>query len=182
MGSHSKNQKPDKNRSDPLPVLITRKRLREIANRRRQESNNNSKEHPLLDLEIVHHTRGCLNAATRGKPLLYPNCRNTTNNERKRIVSETVTLDSSSDENPETDEELSDAYSNPYDCQDPSCTEPGIPTVQRGKRTIAANQMVTTLKPSQDTSTATMNEKQPLSAIMDPTLPTAPTTLTQIHQ
>ena len=55
MGSHSKNKKPDKNHPDPLAALITRKRLREIANRRRQE-NNNSKEHPLLDLGVIHHT------------------------------------------------------------------------------------------------------------------------------
>ena len=138
----------------------------------------------MLDLDIVHHTQGYLNTATQGKPPLDPNYHNTTDDERKRVVSDTVTLDSSSDKNPETGEELSDADSNPYDCQDPSCTEHGAgdSETRRGGRTISANRTMTTLTPLQGTSIAMMNEKQTQSAIKNPTLPTAPATLTQIHQ
>ena len=125
MGSHSKNQKPDKKRSDPLSRLTTRRRLREIANRKRQESHNNRKEHPLLDQDIVHHAQGYLNTATSRKPPPEPNYHNTTDDERGRIVLGTITLDSSSDEDPETSEELSNAESNPHDCQNPCCTEHG---------------------------------------------------------
>ena len=73
MGSHTESQKPDKKCPDTLSRLAARGRLREIANKKRQESNNNHKEHPLLDPDIVHHARGTLTTATPRKLPPEPN-------------------------------------------------------------------------------------------------------------
>ena len=58
MGGHGETVKLDKNICDTLSRLQTRSRLREIANRRRQASNNNDGEHPLLDQDIIIHDQG----------------------------------------------------------------------------------------------------------------------------
>merc|ERR1712129_441109 len=61
-------------------------------------------------------------------------------------------------------------------------TTPTTSTLHQVRRTTATNQMVTTLKPLRNTPTTATNKKQPPSAIVNPTLPTTPTTLTQTHQ
>ena len=60
MGSHGETVKPDKKICDKLSRLRTRSRLREIANKRCQASNNNNGEHPLLDQDNFIHDRGTL--------------------------------------------------------------------------------------------------------------------------
>ena len=125
MGSHGKKQKPDKSCSDTLSRLKTRERLRKIANKRSQESNNNHKEHPLLDQDIAHHVQSIPTTAILGAPPPEPKYVDATNDKYKHVVPDIITLDSSSEEGPETDEELSGAESNPHNCQNPSCTQHG---------------------------------------------------------
>ena len=97
MGSHGKKQKPDKSCSDTLSRLKTRERLRKIANKRSQESNNNHKEHPLLDQDVVHHTQSIPTTAILGTPPPEPKHNNATNDKYGHVVPERViTIDSTS--------------------------------------------------------------------------------------
>ena len=66
-------------------------------NRITSESNNNHKEHPLLDQDVVHHTQSIPTTAILGTPPPEPKHNNATNDKYGHVVPERViTIDSSS--------------------------------------------------------------------------------------
>ena len=98
MGSHGKNQKSNKKHPDTHSRLKTRDRMRKIANKKRQESSNDHREHQLLDQDIVHHTQSIPTTAILGTPPPEPKHNNATNDKYGHVVPERViTIDSSSE-------------------------------------------------------------------------------------
>ena len=91
--------------------LQTRRRLRKIADRRRQASNNNNGEHTLLDQDIVIHNQNTpTNPVSETHPLETKRRNGTTNTHGHEVPRDVITIYSSSEDEHEQKEDLVDVW------------------------------------------------------------------------